>query len=96
MEITIEIQTIQRQESGKSLSQEGRIKIKKRGWLIRISAIIVLTFVIWYNVQQGMELNDPLIVYSTLMPAHALFILAIGWFLYKIQPKEKWVMILFL
>jgi hyaluronan synthase len=89
MEITIEIQTIQNQTCGKSLSHEGRIQIKPKGWLLRISAIIALGFVILYNIQQGLELNDPLIVYSTLMPIHALFISAIGWFLYKNPARGK-------
>jgi hyaluronan synthase len=89
MEITIEIQTLQKQTCGKSLSDDGRIQVKKRGWLIRILTIAVLSLVIWYNIQQGLELNDPLVVYATLMPIHALFISAIGWFLYKNPAKGK-------
>ena len=40
-----------------------------------------------YNLQQGLELKEPLVVYSTLMPLHALIVLCIGWALYKNPAK---------
>lgn len=40
-----------------------------------------------YNLQQGLELKDSLVVYSTLMPLHALLVLCVGWALYKNPAK---------
>lgn len=36
-----------------------------------------------------MELGDPLIIYSTLMPVHTVIILTVGWFFYKSNVKGK-------
>ena len=45
--------------------------------------------VIFFNLQQGAALHDSLVIYSTLMPIHALFIMLFGWFFYRNPAKGK-------
>lgn len=71
------------------VAASGRILVSKRAWVIRIISIIVLTLITIYNVYQGMLLSDPLVVYSTLMPLHALLVFACGWTLYKNPARGK-------
>ena len=71
------------------VSSSGRILVPKRAWVIRILSIVTLSLVTIYNVYQGMLLSDPLVVYSTLMPLHALLVFACGWALYKNPAKGR-------
>lgn len=59
----------------------------KRAWVLRIVTLTGIILMISYNLQQGLELKDSLVVYSTLMPLHALFVLCVGWVLYKNPAK---------
>lgn len=70
-------------ECNQKFSKNDRIEVRKLAWVLRICSIIAITGVILFNVIKGVDLNDPLIVYSTLMPLHALIILFVGWFLQK-------------
>ena len=92
--MTLEIQKnqkniIQKCKSGQIISKNGNIKTKKKAWLLRITTIILLNLVISNNLYQGIELEDPLVAYSTLMPIHALLVLCIGWFFYRNPAKGK-------
>lgn len=69
------------------VSENGRIKTTKIGWLVRVATIIGISLIIVVTIQGGLQLGDPLLIYSTLMPAHALAILGVGWFLYKNPTK---------
>ncbi len=71
------------------VAASGRILVSKRSWAVRIVSIVVLTQITIYNVYQGILLSDPLVVYSTLMPLHALLVFACGWTLYKNPARGK-------
>lgn len=65
------------------ISSNGRIIVPKYAWGIRFLSILVLILVTIYNIYQGLLLNDPLVVYSTLMPLHAIMLFTFGWIMYK-------------
>jgi hyaluronan synthase len=74
-------------KSEQRVAPNGRIFVLRRGWVMRISSIIVLGLITIYNVYQGVLLGDPLVVYSTLMPLHALMLFTFGWVLYRNPAK---------
>src|SRR5690606_14605955 len=65
------------------VSPEGKIKVGKKGWVLRIITIIGISLIAIYNLYEGLQLQDPLIVYSTLMPLHALLVFTFGWLFYR-------------
>jgi hyaluronan synthase len=69
-------------------SKKDRIEVSKLAWVLRICSIVAITSVILFNLIKGVDLKDPLIAYSTLMPIHALIILFVGWFFYKNPAKS--------
>ncbi|MGI0063966.1 MAG: glycosyltransferase family 2 protein [Nitrosopumilaceae archaeon] len=70
-------------QCNQKISSNGRIVIKKRGWILRLTTLTGLIFIIAYNIEQGLLLGSSLIVYSTLMPLHTFLVLLVGWFFYK-------------
>lgn len=70
-------------------SADGRIIVPRRGWVVRILSIIALSLITIYNVYQGLLLNDPLVVYSTLMPLHAVLLFTVGWIFYRNPAKSE-------
>src|SRR5574342_241707 len=94
MALTLENQnTIQQkihdERTFQKISEKGRIQTSRLAWMLRIVTLTGISLMIIYNLQQGIELNDPLIAYSTLMPLHALIVLCIGWVLYRNPAKGK-------
>src|SRR5574338_795345 len=88
--MTLHIATIsQHHASSQKVKSSGRIATKKKAWIVRITALSIVTYVIFFNLQNGLEMDDPLVVYSTLMPIHALLIMLVGWFFYKNPAKGK-------
>ncbi len=71
------------------VSEDGKIKVSRRGWLVRITTIVAISLIAIYNFYEGFQLRDPLIVYSTLMPLHALMVFTFGWMLYRNPAKGK-------
>ena len=70
-------------ECGQKISHDGRIVVSKKAWLTRILTISGLVLIMCYNLNQGMALGDPLVVYSTLMPFHTLIVFTVGWLLFR-------------
>lgn len=92
--MTLEIRSslqnnIQNTKCNQRVSNDGRIQTSTKAWFLRAVALVGITLLTTYNLQQGLELRDPLIVYSTLMPLHALIILCVGWIFYKNPAKGK-------
>jgi hyaluronan synthase len=69
--------------SKQRISQGGRILVSKKAWVFRISSIIFMIAYMVFNIIIALPTGDPLIVYTTLMPVHAVMILVIGWIFYK-------------
>ncbi len=81
--ITVEEKQILHRKSRQRLSNDGKIMVSKKGWVVRIATLTGITLFMVYNLYQGSQLNDPLIVYSTLMPLHALEIFIVGWLFFR-------------
>ena len=64
-------------------SRDGRVKVSKKAWACRIALIASIIAVMVYNFQISLIIGDPIIIYSTLMPMHALIVLIVGWFFFK-------------
>ncbi len=71
------------------ISQDGRIMVSKKAWFIRVLTLLVIAFVLFYNLIWGWSTRDPLIVYSVLVPVHTLLVFAVGWFFFKNRATGK-------
>ena len=69
--------------SGQKISDDGKISIPKIGWVLRISTVIGISCMLVYFFIIGLSLQDPLIIFSTLMPIQELIIVSVGWFFYR-------------
>ena len=63
--------------------------ITKKVWILRISFLFTLVFLMSSNVIIALQINDPLVYYSTLMPINTLVIFFIGWFFFKNPSTGK-------
>jgi len=52
-------------------------------WPIRVVVLLGMLFIVYSDLILGLKYRDPLVVYSTLMPAHTLIIFSISWLLYR-------------
>ena len=73
---------------GQKVSKEGRIIVGRKGWALRIMTLLFMTLVASFNIYQGYILGDLLIIYATLVLAHTILILTVGWFFYR-NPVRK-------
>ena len=71
------------------ISNKGRIKVSNKAWIVRFLMIVGLIFFMIYNISIALSIGDPLIVYSTLMPIHAVLVLVIGWVFFKNKATGK-------
>ena len=76
-------------ENPQRISSSGKIKISKKGWLTRCIILSGIFMVIAYNLEVGVRLADPLILYSIIVPIHSVIILLIGWIFYRNPSKGK-------
>ena len=76
--------------SQQRISSKGRIQVSKRAWLIRGVMLGGLIIFMIYNLSVALSVGDPLIVYSTLMPIHALTVLVTGWVFFKNKANGKY------
>ncbi|MEW6603163.1 MAG: glycosyltransferase [Thermoproteota archaeon] len=70
------------------ISKDGRILVSRKGWFVRIVTITAIAMMVGFTLYGGLQIGDPLVVYSTIMPFHSIVVLGIGWFLYKSPTKE--------
>jgi hyaluronan synthase len=71
------------QQSGQRIDADGRIVVSRKGWLVRIITLSAMILIAAFNLYQGIIFSDMLVVYATLVLAHSILILAVGWFLYR-------------
>jgi hyaluronan synthase len=71
------------------ISEDGRIKISRKGWVIRILLFSCVVALMTYNMVIAWTMNDPLIFYSTLMPIHTLAVFLVGWILFRSKAKGE-------
>ena len=91
-----EIQQLQQQPSfnlaqkcGQKVSNDGRIVVEKKGWVLRIVTLFAMTAMAAYNIYQGYVLGDLLVIYATLVLVHSILILSVGWFFYRSPAREN-------
>jgi hyaluronan synthase len=75
-------------ESGQKISSDGKISIPKIGWMLRISTVMGVSAMLVYYFITGLRLQDPLIIFSTIMPLQELIVVSVGWFFYR-NPSGK-------
>jgi hyaluronan synthase len=71
------------------IAKSGRIKVSKKAWAFRVFFLAAITALMIYNVTLALIAGDPLIIYSTLMPVHALIVLVVGWVCFKNRATGK-------
>lgn len=76
-------------ENPQRISSSGKITVNKKGWLTRFVILSVITAIIIYNLEVGIRLADPLILYSIIVPLHSVIILLIGWIFYRNPSNGK-------
>ena len=65
------------------------LTVSKKAWIIRISLLFSLMFLMTNNIIVALEIGDSLIFYSTLMPIQTISVFFIGWFFFKNHSKGK-------
>jgi hyaluronan synthase len=71
------------------ISHSGRILVSRKAWVFRIMFIGLMIAFMAYNIRYSLPTGDLLIIYSTLMPVHAVLLLIIGWIFYKNPATGK-------
>ena len=71
------------------IATSGRIQVSKKAWVLRGIMITGLIIFMIFNITIALSVADPLIVYSTLMPIHALITLLTGWIFFKNRATGK-------
>jgi hyaluronan synthase len=71
------------------IANSGRIFVSKKAWVLRALMLVGLTAFLAFNTAIALSVGDPLIVYSTLMPIHALIVLVTGWVFFKNRATGK-------
>ncbi|MGD1118815.1 MAG: glycosyltransferase [Dehalococcoidales bacterium] len=71
------------------ISSTGRILVSKKAWVFRVLFLLGMAVFMFFNVRIALSIGDPLIVYSTLMPFHALAVLVIGWVFFRHKATGK-------
>jgi hyaluronan synthase len=71
------------------IASSGRIFVSKKAWALRVTIISALIVFMIFNLTIALSIADPLIVYSTLMPVHAIITLATGWIFFKNRATGK-------
>jgi len=71
------------------ISKSGRILVSHKAWTLRAIMLFGLVLFMIFNMSIALSVGDPLIVYSTLMPIHALIVLVTGWVFFKNKATGK-------
>ncbi|MFC2071874.1 glycosyltransferase, partial [Chloroflexota bacterium] len=71
------------------ISQEGRIQVSRKAWVVRTLAVAGILFFMLVNFTVAWVAKDPLIFYATLVPVHTLTVLLIGWLFFKNRANGK-------
>ena len=77
------LQKLEFRGSQQEITLNGRIRIAKKGWVVRIITLAIHLFLIIYVIYEGIRLHDSFIVYSFLMPLSTFLNLLLGWTFYR-------------
>jgi hyaluronan synthase len=73
--------------STSKISISGRIQVSNKGWAVRIAIVAVTVLFLTFRFYRGIDLNDPFIIYATLMPTITILILVGAWCWYRNPAK---------
>jgi hypothetical protein len=59
------------------------VTVGKKIWVLRLVFLFTLIFLMSSNIIVALGVNDPLVIYSTLMPIQSIAVFFIGWFFFK-------------
>ena len=68
---------------------KNRIQIPKWGWIFRFGVLILIGLLLFNINYQALEVGDPFIIYSTILPIYSILVLAVAWFLYRNPVSEE-------
>ncbi len=69
------------------ISVKSRIQVSKKGWAVRIAILVVIVLFSILRFDRGIDLNDPFIIYSTIMPAITVLVFVGAWCWYRSPAK---------
>lgn len=72
-----------------TIESNGKIHIPKWGWGIRFGVIVSLVLIIGYVLSRAIQLGDPFMIHSTILPIHSILLLVVGWFFYRNTATGK-------
>lgn len=75
--------SIEDKKSLQKINAKRRILVSKKAWIARICVVTFGFMVVAINFNMGLQLDDPLIIYSDLLPLYGIMYLTVGWFFYK-------------
>ena len=81
--------SIANKKSFQKISKNGIIIVSKKAWAVRIVVIVFGLCLIGNNMRIGMDLGEPLLIYSNLLPLYGMLYLAVGWFFYRNPATGK-------
>ena len=74
---------IQVVKTNQLITEKGIIKIKSHQWFARFAILGLACFAVAISIQIGIELNEPALLYVSVLPIHGILYLLIGWILYR-------------
>jgi len=78
---------IQSTISGQKHNSDGRIHVPKKAWIVRIITMVFLGGIISFNVVEAIKIQDPLLLYLSIVVIDALLIVLVGWLFFKNPSK---------
>jgi len=75
--------------SGQKHTTDGRIQVPKKAWIVRIATISFLAGIISFNIIEAIRINDPLVLYLSIVLIDAFLIVLVGWVFFKNPAKGK-------
>ncbi|MGD8708315.1 MAG: glycosyltransferase [Nitrosopumilaceae archaeon] len=84
MSVIVELKTkLDEIKPSQKISKSGRIKVSKKGVFLRIVTLVGILISLSYSIWLGIEINQPLVAFASILPLHSFLILVVGWFFYK-------------
>ena len=75
--------SIEKKKSFQKISPTRRILVSKKAWVARLGVVGFGFFLVVFNIHIGLQLQEPLIIYSDILPLYGILYLTVGWFFYK-------------
>lgn len=82
-------QKVENQKSFQKISKSGIIYVSIKGWIARFIILALASLAVAINIQIGLELNEPVLLYANILPIQAMLYLLIGWIFYRNPATGK-------